>query len=131
MSKTNSTTVVTDASAPGSLPFVDIRPSDFGDLVSVTRQVATECGWIVATPAGPMVLGYKQARSILRDPNWYSVLAGISMLDHMDSISTYLENLLARARVSIPEAPTNLKIRPNVLSVEGEDHRRLRRLVNR
>ena len=130
MSKTNSTTVVTDASAPGSLPFVDIRPSDFGDLVSVTRQVATECGWIVATPAGPMVLGYKQARSILRDPNWYSVLAGISMLDRMDSISTDLENLLARARVSIPEAPTNLKIRPNVLSVEGEDHRRLRRLVN-
>ena len=130
MSKTNSTTVVTDASAPGSLPFVDVRPSDFGDLISNTRQVAKDCGWIVATPAGPMVLGYEQARSILRDSNWYSVLAGISMLDRMDSISADLENLLARARVSIPEAPTNLKIRPNVLSVEGEDHRRLRRLVN-
>ena len=31
MSRTDSTTVLTDASAPGSLPFVDMRPSDFGD----------------------------------------------------------------------------------------------------
>ena len=103
MSKSISTNPVTDASVPGSLPFVDIRPNDFGELISTTRQVATECGWIVATPAGPMVFGYKQARSILRDPNWYSVLAGISMLDRMDSISTDLENLLARPGCQSPE----------------------------
>ena len=130
MSRTVSTTVLTDASTPGSLPFVDIRPSDFGDLIAATRQVAKDSGWIVATPAGPMVLGYKQAKSILRDPNWFSVLAGISMLDRMESVSADLENLLARSQVSIPDVPTSLRIRPNVLSVEGEDHRRLRRLVN-
>ena len=130
MSRNDSMTVLTDASAPGSLPFVDIRPSDFGDLIAATRQVAADSGWIVATPAGPMVLGYKQARSILRDPNWFSVLAGISMLDRMESVSADLETLLARAQVSIPEVPTSLRMRPNVLSVEGKDHRRLRRLVN-
>ena len=130
MSRTVSTTVLIDASTPGSLPFVDIRPSDFGDLIAATRQVAKDSGWIVATPAGPMVLGYKQAKSILRDPNWFSVLAGISMLDRMESVSADLENLLARSQFSVPDIPTSLRIRPNVLSVEGEDHRRLRRLVN-
>lgn len=52
------------------------------------------------------------------------------MLDRMESVSADLETLLARAQVSIPEVPTSLRMRPNVLSVEGKDHRRLRRLVN-
>ena len=130
MDRTVSITELTDVSAPGSLPFVDIRPSDFGDLIATIRQVAADSGWIVATPAGPMVLGYKQARSILRDPKWFSVLAGVSMLDRMDSVSADLENLLARSQVPIPDVPTSVRMRPNVLSVEGEDHRRLRRLVN-
>ena len=52
------------------------------------------------------------------------------MLDRMESVSVDLEDLLARSQVSIPDVPTSLRTRPNVLSVEGEDHRRLRRLVN-
>ena len=110
MDRTVSITELTDVSAPGSLPFVDIRPSDFGDLIATIRQVAADSGWIVATPAGPMVLGYKQARSILRDPKWFSVLAGVSMLDRMDSVSADLENLLARSQVPIPDVPTSLRM---------------------
>ncbi|MDG2428944.1 MAG: cytochrome P450 [Acidimicrobiales bacterium] len=120
-----------NVSDPGALPFVDIQPTDFGDLIATTRRITSEHGWIVSSPAGPVVLGYPQARQILRDPEWFSVLAGVSMLDRMDSIAGDLDSLLARAQKSFPEAPTTLKMRPNVLSVEGEDHRRLRRLVNK
>ena len=84
----------------------------------------------MATPAGPLVLGFKQVKSILRDPNWISVLSGVSMLEEMDSLSTDFNEFVSRSQLSVPEAPSSFKIRPNVLSVEGKDHRRLRQLVN-
>ena len=126
----SSSETVINVSDAGALPFVDLQPRDFGDLIATTRRVASKHGWIVSSPAGPVVLGYQQARQILRNPDWFSVLAGVSMLDRMESIAGDLDSLLARAQRSFPEAPTTLKMRPNVLSVEGEDHRRLRRLVN-
>ena len=41
-----------------------------------------------------------------------------------------LEVLVERAQELLPGSSQQLQMRPNVLSVEGEDHRRLRRLVN-
>lgn len=123
-------TELIDASASGSLPFVDLQPNDFGDLVAATQKISNDCGWIVSTPTGPAVIGFKQAKAILREPKWFSILSGVSMLDRMDSLAGDLEGLLARAQKAIPEAPKSLKMRPNVLSVEGDDHKRLRRLVN-
>ena len=38
--------------------------------------------------------------------------------------------MLEQAQKIIPEVPSTIQMRPNVLSVEGEDHKRLRRLVN-
>ena len=54
------------------------------------------------------------------------------MLDSLESTASDLNVLFERARRSIPgvEIPKSLNIRPNVLSVEGDDHRRLRKLVN-
>ena len=130
MTNTSNDSRLIDVSKPGLLPFVDLKPSDFGDLVAKTREIVEELGWIVTTPVGPMILGYAQAKKILRDPNWFSVLAGISMLDNPQSPSIDIDALLTRAQKSVPEVPTTFKMRPNVLSVEGEDHRRLRRLVN-
>ncbi|MFO4631083.1 MAG: cytochrome P450 [Actinomycetota bacterium] len=121
---------IVDVNDPGALSFVNIAPQNFGEIVAASKKLAAETGWVVATPAGPLVLGFKQVKSILRDPDWISVLSGVSMLEEMDSLSTDFNEFISRSQLSVPEAPSSFKIRPNVLSVEGEDHRRLRKLVN-
>ena len=125
----NNLVVVTD---PGAVPYVDLQPENFTQIVSSSKRLAESPDWVVQTPAGLLVHGYKQVRSILRDQKWISVLSGISMLDSLESTASDLNVLFERARRSIPgvEIPTNFNIRPNVLSVEGDDHRRLRKLVN-
>ena len=125
----NSRVIVTD---PGAVPYVDLQPESFSQIISSNKKLADRSDWIVQTPVGLLVHGYKQTRSILRDQRWISVLSGISMLDSLESTASDLNVLFERARRSIPdvEIPTNFTIRPNVLSVEGEDHRRLRKLVN-
>ena len=75
-------------------------------------------------------------RAILRDTRWISVLAAVSMLDRSDEPALRLSDLMARTQASgrLPGATpqngdvTPRQARPNVLSVEGDDHRRLRRL---
>ena len=125
----NSCVIVTD---PGAVSYVDLQPESFSQIISSNKRLADHSDWIVQTPAGLLVHGYKQVRSILRDQRWISVLSGISMLDSLESTASDLNVLFERARRSIPaaEIPTNFNIRPNVLSVEGDDHRRLRKLVN-
>ena len=125
----NNLLVVTD---PGAVPYVDLQPENFTQIVSSSKRLAESPDWVVQTPAGLLVHGYKQVRSILRDQRWISVLSGISMLDSLESTASDLNVLFERARRSIPgvEIPKSLNIRPNVLSVEGDDHRRLRKLVN-
>ena len=128
-SDVNNAVSVTD---PGSVPYMDLRPENFSQIVSSSKQLAESSDWIVQTPAGLFVHGYKQVRSILRDQRWISVLSGISMLDSLESTASDLNILFERARRSITdvEVSSNFNIRPNVLSVEGDDHKRLRKLVN-
>ena len=45
-------------SEPGSIPYVDITTSNFGEILSVTKDIADK-GWVVMTPAGPLVVGNK------------------------------------------------------------------------
>ncbi len=116
-------------SEPGSIPYVDITTSNFGEILSVTKDIADK-GWVVMTPAGPLVVGYKQIKTILRNPEWISLLSSFSMLDQMEDGGPDLNKMLEQAQRIIPEVPSTVQMRPNVLSVEGEDHKRLRRLVN-
>ena len=58
---------VVDVSAPGAIPYVELSATNFGEILSLTESITSQ-GWVVTTPAGPMVLGYKQIKSILRNP---------------------------------------------------------------
>ena len=115
------------------MPFADFAIGDFSDIVAVSRELNRTGDWVVRTPFGLLVHGYPQVRAILRDPRWISVLAAVSMLDR-DDAAMRLSDLMARAQIPVPAgvaangdaAPRDA--RPNVLSVEGDDHRRLRRL---
>jgi len=120
---------VVDVSAPGAIPYVELSATNFGEILSLTESITSQ-GWVVTTPAGPMVLGYKQIKSILRNPEWISLLSSFSALDQMENGISDLNVMLEQAQRIVPEIPSTVRMRPNVLSVEGEDHKRLRRLVN-
>lgn len=116
------------------MPFADFAIGDFSDLVAMSRELSRTGDWVVRTPFGLLVHGYPQVRAILRDPQWISVLAAVSMLDRDGESTMRLSDLMARTQARTPVgAPRNgdfspRQARPNVLSVEGDDHRRLRRL---
>ena len=114
---------------PGAVPYVDVSVKNFGEVLATTQNI-TEQGWVVMTPAGPLVVGYSQIKRILRNPEWISLLSSVSMLDQMETSTTDINKILEQAQRVIPEIPASVNFRPNVLSVEGEDHKRLRRLVN-
>ena len=130
VSGTNKTAELVDTTAPGSLPFVDFAISDFSELVAATQQLQASGHWAVRTPTGPLVVGNEQTREILRDPSWITVLSGVSSLQTEAGDAVNFERLLDRARDMLPVAGDQVEMRPNLLSVEGEDHRRLRRLVS-
>ncbi|HAF68984.1 MAG TPA: hypothetical protein DCX77_08245 [Acidimicrobiaceae bacterium] len=130
MSGTNEAAALVDVTAPGSLPFVDFAISDFTELVAATEQLQGSEHWAVRTPAGPLVVGYEQTRQILRDPAWITVLSGVSALQAEGHNDIDFEALVSKARDMLPGAGDQVEMRPNLLSVEGEDHRRLRRLVS-
>ena len=150
-------TLVTD---PGAIPFVDLSIDNFGDIISGARSLSESGSWVVRTPLGLLVHGYEQARAILRDQTWISVLAGASVLAERNATkndaavanATDLPALFDRANTEqarssqargtqiqgtqvqgssqARSSQAQLAPRPNVLSVEGADHHRLRRLVS-
>ena len=84
-------------SEPGSIPYVDIPTSNFGEILAASQDVAKK-GWVVMTPAGPLVVGYKQIKSILRNPEWISLLSSFSMLDQMQEGGPDLNKMLEKLR---------------------------------
>ena len=130
----SSTVAVRSVDDEGAVPFADFAIGDFSDLVAMSRELSRTGDWVVRTPFGLLVHGYPQVRAILRDPQWISVLAAVSMLDRDGESTMRLSDLMARTQARTPVgAPRNgdfspRQARPNVLSVEGDDHRRLRRL---
>ena len=124
-----SSNAIVNINDPGAVPYVDISVKNFGEVLATTQNI-TQQGWVVMTPAGPLVVGYAQIKKILRNPEWISLLSSVSMLDEMETSTTDINKILEQAQRVIPEVPTSVNFRPNVLSVEGEDHKRLRRLVN-
>jgi ubiquinone biosynthesis protein len=127
----------------GAVPFADFAIGEFADLVAMSRELGRTGDWVVRTPFGLFVHGYDEARAILRDPTWISMLAGIAMLDSGGAggngssdgqrATVDFSALMARARRDAPVSTDGeaMRARPNVLSLEGDDHRRLRRLFGR
>lgn len=122
----------------GAVPYADFAIGAFADLVAMSRELSRTGDWVVRTPFGLFVHGYDQARTILREPTWISMLAGVAMLDgtgrHDNGRSPVnFSAFMARARrEGSPGAGDDaMRARPNVLALEGADHRRLRRLFGR
>ncbi|WP_419931559.1 cytochrome P450 [Candidatus Poriferisodalis sp.] len=117
----------------GAVPFADFAIGEFADLVAMSRELSRSGDWVVRTPFGLFVHGYDEARTILRDPAWISMLAGIAMLDGSGRTPVNFNAFMARARRDAPPSPGDeaMRARPNVLAMEGDDHHRLRRLFGR
>ena len=130
MSSEQETVQIINVTDPGALPFVDFAISDFDELMVATEQLQSTGHWVVKTPAGPLVVGYDQTREILRDSSWITVLSGVTSLQTELSNDFNFESLFEKARDMLPGAGDQIEMRPNLLSVEGDDHRRLRRLVS-
>ena len=113
-----SSTNVVDVSAPGAVPFVELSATNFGEILSLTESMSSQ-GWVVTTPAGPMVLGYKQVKSILRNPEWISLLSSFSALDQMENGISDFNVMLEQAQRIVPKFLQRQNA-PNVLSVEGK-----------
>jgi cytochrome P450 len=105
-------TIVDPAPAPRSVPFLDIvNPAfDFG-LPEVVRAQAES--WYAETPLGPIVLRYAEAEELLRDRR----------LTHDGK--QFME------MVGISSGPIYDWFVPVIINREGDDHHRLRSLVNK
>ncbi|WP_419945355.1 cytochrome P450 [Candidatus Poriferisodalis sp.] len=130
-------TTVRSVDDTGAAPFADFAIGEFADLVTMGRELGRTGNWVVRTPFGLFVHGYDQARSILRNPAWISMLSGVAMLDSRDATSLDFTSFMTRALQDAPASSAQdatqdvLRARPNVLSAEGDDHRRLRRLFGK
>jgi cytochrome P450 len=90
---------------------VDLVETNF-DLLT-ERLAAAETSWIARNPFGFSILHYDDVVAMLRDRRWHSATSKI-----MELYGVTDEEYLARRRTSI-------------LSAEGEEHTRLRRLVGK
>jgi len=102
-------TMVTDL----DLPEVDIQrisgtPADRERVAELAAQ-----NWLVRNPFGYTITSHQDCVAVLKDPRWYQASR---LLAEMNNITN--ERFLARQR------------RPSILSSEGAEHQRLRRLVS-
>ena len=93
------------------LPVVDIVSLERDDAIAAMRAAAAE-HWLARTPLGYLVTRYDDVVALLRDRRFHSAL---SLLPQMSGIED--DDFLGRRRQSI-------------LSMEGDAHSRVRRLVS-
>jgi cytochrome P450 len=105
-------TVVGSVSAPDDVPFLDIFDPKF-DFNGPDVALARARSWYAQSPRGLVVLRYAEAQELLRDPR----------IGHNAKI--YLE------RNGIVDGPIYDWFVPMLSHRNGEDHRRLRGLVNK
>ncbi|MDQ3790493.1 MAG: cytochrome P450, partial [Actinomycetota bacterium] len=94
------------------IPFLDIVDQEF-DFSAPEVLAAQERSWYADSPLGVLVLRYAEARELLRDPR----------LDHNGK--RYLEMM------GVVDGPIRDWFVPMIVNHDGEDHRRLRGLVNK
>src|SRR5215213_8139008 len=95
------------------IPTIDIEVEPDRELASATLRKAAAESWIAKNPFGFTILHYDDVVAMLRDQRWHSAASKIMELQGVTD-PKYLE----RQRTSI-------------LSAEGEEHTRLRRLVGK
>jgi cytochrome P450 len=95
------------------LPEIDILGSDRAEALAQV-SAARRHHWLARTPVGYAVTTYEDAVSVLRDRRFHSALSMLPQLAgiQVDDSFTYFE-----------------RRRRSILSMEGEEHARLRRLV--
>lgn len=95
------------------LPVLAIDPDDGADTLLANRQEAATTHWLARTELGYMALRYEDVIAQLRDKRWHSAAGQLLRLSGITD-----PEQLARQGTSI-------------LSAEGDEHTRLRRLVAR
>ncbi len=102
------TTVVSAAEL--DLPYLNTEGLDRSSAVDVATEMAQE-HWLARTDIGYAVLHYRDAEAVLRDRRFFSALSQIPRMSGLEG------DFFTRRRQSI-------------LSTEGDEHTRLRRLVS-
>ena len=92
------------------LPMLEVTDGDFDEVADLVRRTAQE-SWIARNLFGFSILHYDDVVAILRDKRWHSAVAKIPEMYGVTD-----EQFMQRRRTSI-------------LSTEGDEHTRLRRLV--
>jgi cytochrome P450 len=95
------------------IPILDLELEPDRELASVTLRTAAAQSWIAKNPFGFTILHYDDVVAMLRDKRWHSAASKVMELGGITD-PKYLE----RRRTSI-------------LSAEGDEHTRLRRLVGK
>ena len=94
------------------LPMIDLDPFSDEDERWAALKLLNSGEWLARTDMGTMVTRYEDVSTILRDKRWFSAIALIAQMQDYDN----------------PE--WNSRDRQSILSTEGPDHTRLRRLVS-
>ena len=92
------------------LPRLDTAGLDRAESIAIASALSRE-HWLARTDLGVAVLRYRDVAAVLRDQRFHSALSRIPLSPNSD-----------------PER--DLSRRPSILSAEGEEHTRLRRLVS-
>jgi cytochrome P450 len=95
------------------IPTLDIELEPDREVISATLRSAADASWIAKNPFGFTILHYDDVVAMLRDKRWHSAASKVMEMSGITD-PKYLE----RQRTSI-------------LSAEGDEHTRLRRLVGK
>lgn len=96
-----------------SIPSIDLEFEPDREVASATLRAAGAESWIARNPLGFSILHYDDVVAMLRDKRWHSATSKIMELSGITD-PKYLE-----------------RQRQGILSAEGEEHTRLRRLVGK
>ena len=91
------------------LPLLDTTGLDRAESIVVAAELSRE-HWLARTDLGVVVLRYRDVAAVLRDRRFHSALSRIPL--------------------AAAGAESDLSRRPSILSAEGDEHTRLRRLVS-
>jgi cytochrome P450 len=83
-----------------------------GERFHRTMQELSEAGWVASSPIGYFVLDRESAAFFLRTKS--ATFPGMKIAEMFE----------------VPEGPLLEQMRRNILHINGDDHRRLRNLVN-
>ena len=95
------------------IPLLDLEFEPDREVASATLRAAARQSWIARNPLGYSILHYSDVVAMLRDKRWHSATSRI-----MEMSGVTDPQYLSRRRTSI-------------LSAEGDEHTRLRRLVGK